>query len=298
MKRVCITGGGGFLGLWLARHLLAQGVAVRVMDTQPAGELATRILGAHLAQVQWMQGDITLAENVSAALQGCDAVAHLAGVLTPNCQSDPVRGAQINLIGSLHVFHAALAQRLSHVVYASSAGVYGPDHIDHPEPATHYGAFKLAVEGSARAYWHDHGLASVGFRPFVVYGAGRETGGSAAPSLACKAAVEGQAYDMPMSGSTGLVHVDDVVAMFAHALAHKPAGPLTFNLVGEKASMEQVREIIREHKPHAQIGITGAPLRISADLAEEGLHDYWPERPRTGLREGIARTLAVYQSWA
>ena len=298
MKHICITGGGGFLGLWLARHLLAQGVAVRIFDMQPAGELARRILGDSLTQVQWRLGDITLADDVNAALQGCDGVAHLAGVLTPVCQSNPVLGAQVNLIGSLHVFNAALSLGLSHVVYASSAGVYGPDHISHPEPATHYGAFKLAVEGSARAYWHDHGLPSVGFRPFVVYGPGRETGGSAAPSLACKAAVQGQPYDMPMGGSTGLIHVDDVVAMFAHALSHVPAGPHTFNLVGEKARMQDVIDIVRSQVPTAQIGIAGPPLRISADLREEGLDDYWPQRPRTSLREGIARTLAVYRSWA
>ena len=114
------------------------------------------------------------------------------GVLTPTCSANPVLGAQVNLLGSLHVFDAALAHGVRQVVYASSAGVYGPDHADYPAPATHYGAFKLAVEGAARAYWPTQGLASVGFRPFIVYGPGRESGVSAGPSLACRAAAQGQ----------------------------------------------------------------------------------------------------------
>ena len=297
MNQACITGGGGFLGLWLARRLLEQGVAVRVLDAQAPTPLATQVLGERLAQVDWQQGDITHAENVARALASCDAVAHLAGVLTPVCQASPVRGAQINLIGSLHVFEAARAQGLSHVVYASTAGVYGPSQPDIPEPATHYGAFKLAVEGSARAYWHDQGFPSVGFRPFVVYGPGRETGASAGPSLACQAAVRGLPYDMPMSGSTGMIHVDDVVACFAHAMSQVPNGARVFNLVGQKASMQEVKAAIEAQISGARIGITGQPLRISADLREDGLDDWWPERPRTALGEGIARTLAVYGSW-
>ncbi|WP_163837351.1 NAD-dependent epimerase/dehydratase family protein, partial [Providencia stuartii] len=66
-----------------------------------------------------------------------------------------------------------------------------------PRPTTHYGTFKLACEGSARAYLADRGLASIGFRPFIVYGPGRETGLTAGPSLACRAAARGESYRIP-----------------------------------------------------------------------------------------------------
>ena len=55
-------------------------------------------------------------------------------------------------------------------------------------PETHYGFYKLAVEGIARAYFNEDKISSLGIRPFVTYGPGREVGGAAEVTLACKAA--------------------------------------------------------------------------------------------------------------
>ena len=123
-----------------------------------------------------------------------------------------------------NVFEAALSHGIKRIVYTSSAGVYGPDDGMTPYPTTHYGAFKLACEGSARAYWSDHGLASVGFRPFIVYGPGRETGLTAGPTLACRAAARGERYRIPYVGSAGLVYVDDVAHAYKLALLRDAEG--------------------------------------------------------------------------
>ncbi|WP_171016008.1 SDR family oxidoreductase [Ramlibacter sp. 2FC] len=155
----------------------------------------------------------------------------------------------INLIGSLNLFEAARAQGLRQLVYASTAGVYGPDDARQPLPATHYGAFKLAVEGSARAYWRDHGLASVGFRPFVVYGPGRESGISAGPSIACRAAVRDEPYTIGYTGASGLIYVDDVATAFEQALLTPAQGASVYNLVGETATVDQVMAEIRRLVP-------------------------------------------------
>ena len=56
------------------------------------------------------------------------------------------------------------------LVYASSAGVFGQKDHYYPFPETHYGAYKLAVEGVARAYFNEAGISSVGIRPYVIYG--------------------------------------------------------------------------------------------------------------------------------
>ncbi|MEO6322648.1 MAG: NAD(P)-dependent oxidoreductase, partial [Polaromonas sp.] len=192
MKPVLITGGSGFLGAWIIRRLTARGMEVRVLDIHDRRQTVASIAGDMAHQLDWRVGDIADGQAVSQAMHGCGGVIHLAGVLTLVCSAQPVRGAQINLIGTLNVFEAAQAEGIRQVVYASSAGVYGPDDAQHPLPMTHYGAFKLATEGSARAYWHDRQIASIGFRPFVVYGPGRETGVSAGPSLACRAAARGE----------------------------------------------------------------------------------------------------------
>ena len=171
MKRVLITGGSGFLGAWIIRRLSVRGLGLetRVFDIHDRRQTVASIVGDVAHQLDWRVGDIADADAVRQALQGCDGVIHLAGVLTPDCAAHPVRGARINLIGTLNVFEAAQAEGIAQVIYASSAGVYGPLDAQHPFPMTHYGAFKLATEGSARAYWHDRRIASIGFRPFVVY---------------------------------------------------------------------------------------------------------------------------------
>ena len=95
------------------------------------------------------------------------------GCRCPTCRANPPLGALVNVIGTLNVFEAARAAGITHVVYASSAAVFGitdeaVDETVTPEPLTHYGVFKQANEGNARVYYRDHGVSSVGLRPFTV----------------------------------------------------------------------------------------------------------------------------------
>jgi len=277
--------GGGFLGLRLARALLAQGQSVRVLDVAPAP--------ASAADIEWMLGDVSSLETVALALADCTHVIHLAALLTPACAADPVRGAQVNLLGTLNVFEAARRAGLKHVVYASSAGVYGPDDATQPRPTTLYGTWKLAAEGIARAYLADHGLSSVGLRPFVVYGAGRELGLSSGPSLACRAAVRGEAYTIPFTGRTGLVYVDDVVRAFAAALSPLQAGAQVFDLPGVIASMDEVIAEIGRQVPGARLSASGPPLPIAPDIAATDFSAVLGAQPVTSLADGIRATLAA-----
>ncbi|MGE8164340.1 NAD-dependent epimerase/dehydratase family protein [Paraburkholderia sp. NPDC080076] len=294
--RVLVTGGSGFLGAWIMRRLLRKGISVRAFDLRADTRLLEALAPEQAATAQWASGDIANPADVSRALNGCDAVIHLAGVLTPACVLDPVRGAQINLIGTLNVFEAARAAGLKNVLYASSAGVFGPDDGAVPFPQTFYGAFKLACEGAARAYWHDHGIASVGFRPLVVYGAGRETGSSAGPSLACRAAARGEPYTIPFTGSTGLVFADDVAAAYEAALVRAPRSAHVFTLAGDIVSVDQVIERIGVIVPGACIDTTGAPLPIATSFpVDPTLEELLPDLPHTSLDEGLRQTVDFYR---
>ncbi|MBP0112081.1 NAD-dependent epimerase/dehydratase family protein [Bradyrhizobium vignae] len=294
--KILITGGGGFIGAWLARRLAAEGHQLRVFE--PVGRSAQfdRIVGVSAAAMEWRIGDIADAQAVRAAAEGCEAIVHLAGVLTPACKADPVRGAMINLIGTLNIFNAAQAFGIRRIVFTSSAGVYGPHDGTTPRPITHYGAFKLACEGSARAYWEDHGIASIGFRPYIVYGFGRETGLTAGPSLACRAAARGETYVIPYVGTAGLVLVDDVVAAYEAALRREPDGALVFNLPGEVASNDEVVAAVRAVVPEARIGIDGPVLPFAEDIGEGDLRRVFPDLPATSLRDGIRRTIELYRT--
>ncbi|MFP3550714.1 SDR family oxidoreductase [Paraburkholderia sp. SIMBA_049] len=294
--RVLVTGGSGFLGAWIMRRLLAHGIECVAFDLQAKPQLLHALSPEQAHTVQWRTGDIAQATDVARALDGCDAVIHLAGILTPDCAANPVRGAQINLIGTLNVFDAVRAAGLKRVLYASSAGVFGPDDGATPYPQTHYGAFKLACEGSARAYWNDHGIASVGFRPLVVYGAGRETGSSAGPSLACRAAARGERYTMPFTGSTGFVYADDVAAAYEAALLRHVEGAHAFTLAGQIASVQTVIDGIASIVPGACIDAAGAALPIATAFPHDpALERLLPGLPQTSLEAGLRQTVAFYR---
>jgi nucleoside-diphosphate-sugar epimerase len=219
----------------------------------------------------------------------------MAAILTPACAADPVRGAEINLIGTLNVFEAARRHGIRQVLYMSSAGVFGPDDGVTPRPTTHYGAFKLACEGSARAYWIDNGIASVGFRPLVVYGPGRETGLTAGPTLACKAAARGEPYTIPFSGASDFLFVDDIAAAFTAAAKLRLEGAEAYTLAGIKATVDDIVREIARAAPAARIGAQGPTLPVAAGIVEGEVRHRIPGIPTTSLADGISRTISHYR---
>jgi UDP-glucose 4-epimerase len=297
--RVLITGGLGFIGAWTARALLAQGHAVRLFDVHAERTLFDAIAGEHAAQrVELRVGDITDPAAVDAAVQGCEGIVHLAAVLIPTARRDPLLGARVNVLGTLHVFQAAKRAGVRGIAYASSAAVFGPDDGLVPMPRTHYGAFKLCNEGNARAYWDDAGIASVGLRPSTVYGPGRETGVTADPTLAMRAAAEGRPYTIRFTGATGMDYVGDVAAIFARAATQTPPGAHAFSLQGQLAHVDEVVAAIRAEVPSADVRAEGPALMFAAQVDEAPLHGLFPGLERTPLGHGTRETIAFYRASA
>ena len=292
--RVLVTGGSGFIGAWIARRLKAKGAHIRVLDLKDDRRVAREIMGAAADAMEWRTGDIANRDTVAAAAEGMDLIIHLAAVLTPACQTDPIRGAEINLMGSLNVFEAARKHGIKRVLYMSSAGVFGPDDGVTPRPTTHYGAFKLAMEGSARAYAIDHGIASIGYRPLVVYGPGRETGLTAGPTLACKAAARGENYVIPFTGETDFVWVDDVAAAYDAAASTPFEGARVYNIVGEVQTAETFATAL-SRAAGVSITANGPLLPVAARLEPGTLLQDFPGLKITGIADGIAATLAHYR---
>ena len=286
--RVLVTGGQGFLGAWIVRRLHAGGHQVRVFDLGRHTELVERIAGT---LPEWVTGDVSDPASVLEAARGCNAIIHLAGILTPACTANPKRGAEINLIGTINVFEAARELGISQVVYTSSAAAFGPEAGAPPFPVTHYGAFKLACEGCARAYWEEHQLASIGFRPYIVYGPGRETGLTAGPSLACKAAACGEDYTIGYTGDLGLIYVDDVAAAYEAAVLGKITGAHVFNLEGVTISTADFAAEIQHQVQGAAISVTGPNLPLPAKMLKDNLAEILPGLPTTSVADGIAATI-------
>ncbi len=298
--QVLVTGGYGFIGAWTTRKLLEAGHSVRIFENHTDRRFYEQILSDRAGdpRITHVAGDIVDYDDVGRAVDGCSAIVHLAGILVPYCRENPLRGAQINVIGTLNVFEHAKAGGVSGISYASSVAVFGPDDGVTPNPTTHYGAFKLCNEGNARAYWIDHKLPSVGLRPFTVYGPGRETGITAGPTIAMRHAAQGNAYTIPFSGSTGMDYVEDTATIFARAATEPPAGAHVFSLQGVIASTDDIIAAIREIEPDARIDATGAPLPFAPQLDERDLRTVFAGLPKTTLRDGTAKTVAFYREHA
>ncbi|MCB1333996.1 MAG: NAD(P)-dependent oxidoreductase [Roseivivax sp.] len=292
--KVLVTGGSGFIGRWVVAGLAAAGHGVRVFDLAPNRASLDDAVPGLADRVEIVSGDIADG-SVRAAAEGCDGIVHLAGVMTVAAAADPIRAAQINLIGSLQVFEAARALGIGRIVYVSTAGVFGPDDAVNPRPMTHYGAQKLAIEGAARAYHADHGLSSVGFRPYIVYGPGQSSGIAAGPSIAIAAAHRGEGAVIRFSGRVGFVHVGDVAALMVAAVTSPMAGAQAYTLAGDTDEMVRFVSLLAEQVPGAQTVIDGPPLRIPATLATSEMPAPLGALPVTGLADGIARTLAHYR---
>lgn len=290
--KVLMIGGGGFIGAWTAHALRKDGVEVRVLDIGQPNPFFSERNGE--GTVEWIVGDVTDTQSVTSAARGCDSIIHMAGVLTPFCRENPVKGAMINVIGTLNAFEAARANAITRVVYTSSGGVYGPPELNEPWPTTHYGAFKLANEGSARAYSADCGITSLGLRPFVVYGPGRETGLTAGPTLACRAAAKGEAYEIPYSGRSGMVYVADVVEALRRGLTASFEGAGVINLTGEDVDMPEIAATINQLAGERLVTYAGPAMPSPSTATGHDGSDTIGRIPVTSLGSGLSQTFSFY----
>lgn len=293
--RALVTGGGGFIGAWIVEALLARGIDVRIFEIGGDRRTLRAVLGPRADALDWVTGDVSAPGALEAAARGCGLVVHLAAVLTPACSADPVRGAEINLMGTLRAFHAAAANGIRTVLHMSSAGVFGPDSEREPRPTTFYGAFKLGAEHIASAWWHERGIASLGFRPLVVYGPGREIGLTADPTLACRAAARGEPHVIRFGGTSDFVHVRDVAAAFAEAACTELTGAEVLTIAGELAPVEAFAAQIRKVVPGAAITVEGPALPVNPDLDRDSLGRRFPALRTTGIAEGVAATIDWYR---
>jgi nucleoside-diphosphate-sugar epimerase len=247
-----------------------------------------------------------------------DAIIHLAGLQVPACRESPVLGARVNVIGTLNVFEAARSSHSPYplsgrggkgpprIVYASSAAVFGPDaeyaevavgDRSVPKPASHYGAYKLCCEHSAKAYWLAHKLPSVGLRPLTVYGPGRDTGMTSFPTRAIAAAVKKQTFDIPFSGPTAYIHAREVADMFVTCARTASAGAQVFTVGGDIVDTRTFIAELEKVVPGARelISCSGGDLPVASKMDDSELRHAYPGLVRIPLAQGIRETVEVFQ---
>jgi UDP-glucose 4-epimerase len=269
---VLVTGGSGYLGRHLVQALLQAGHTVRVLDVEPLPERRLNRPG-----FEFIRGSMTDAAATRRAMQDIEVVYHLAwrfrvsGVYPHLRPKEERQEVLENLLGTLNVLSSALAVRVQHFLFASSAVVYGPtgpqrvdeEHVCHPErtaiggPA--YGTTKLACERWSLVYCQ-RGLPVTAFRLHGIFGPDNlgQFGQMIQQAQASEAV-------RAIRGAGGeFVHVQDVMKAFLLAMGNSRAFGEVFNLAGSYTYREA--DLAR-----CVIDTTDSPSAI--ELVEDRLQD-------------------------
>ncbi|PYX46036.1 MAG: NAD-dependent epimerase [Acidobacteria bacterium] len=178
MQRVLITGGAGLIGSHIADLLVKRDVReIVVLDSFVRGRRENLASALSSGRVTLVEGDIRDRELLAEVMQGIDLVFHQAAIRITQCAEDPRLALEVLVDGTFNVAEQAVKSKVSKVVAASSASVYGmadefpTTENHHPyHNRTFYGAAKTFNEGLFRSFHEMYGLPYVMLRYFNVYG--------------------------------------------------------------------------------------------------------------------------------
>jgi nucleoside-diphosphate-sugar epimerase len=312
-ERVVVTGGGGFIGAYLVKRLVADGWDVAVVDNMVRGD-ASRFAEV-AADVELFTCDVRDQDALEKAFTGATVVMHLAAINgTENFYKQPELVLDVGLRGALAVVNAGREVGVPDLVVASTAEVYQtPAVVPTPEtiplmlpdslnPRYSYGGSKIVSELIAFNYGQDHYRQVQVFRPHNVFGPNmgwkHVEPQFIMRALAAQAAGDG-AFPIQGDGTEtrSFCYVDDIVEGIL--TMYEKGGHREVYHIGSDEEIT-IRELA------ARIGkIVGIDLDIQpGELQQGGTKRRCPDiakmralgwSPRVGLDEGLERTVAWYR---
>jgi nucleoside-diphosphate-sugar epimerase len=312
---IMITGGTGFLGSYLTRHLVREkgvkGKELVLFDRYPNKERIAEVLD----EVTVVAGDITEASEVAAAIKHykVDQVYHLAAILGDPPPAQVVSYMKVMCDGTLNVLECARIQGVKRVVYGSSVAVYFGgskwrsvkrlgeelDEDDPPSPGGFYGMCKLYSENLAALYSRRFGLETVGLRPTSVFGFGRWVRGSYASGLTPipedvhymvlpELAALGRPVAMPPDDteSDWIYAADAAEAWYCAMNTPKPRRAV-YNMAAEMRRMADVTAHLRRLLPQAEITVSEKRVATVPKMNYENLRIDLGFQPRYTMETGM-----------
>ena len=176
--KVLITGGAGYIGSVLVRQLLSRGYNVRAFDSLKFGGDALYDVMLH-PNFEFMKGDVRNSDEVTKALEGIDAIAHLAAIVgDPACKKFSDEANETNWSGAVNLFEAAEKAGVKRFVFASTCSNYGkmadPDSFvtetSTLNPVSLYAQLKVQFEKYLIEERKDSNMCSTALRFSTVYG--------------------------------------------------------------------------------------------------------------------------------
>ncbi|MDQ6955143.1 MAG: NAD-dependent epimerase [Mariprofundaceae bacterium] len=317
MKKILVTGAAGFIGAHLSRALLQRGYQVLGLDNLNDYydvQLKKDRLAwfDHEKNFQFVTVDLANRDAMADVFESYafDVVVNLAAQAGVRYSIDhPHAYADSNLVGFLNVLEGCRAQKVKHLLYASSSSVYGEnkkvpfaveDRVDHP--ISLYAATKKSNELMAHAYAHLYAIPVTGLRFFTVYGPwGR-------PDMAyfsfTKAISEGKSIDVYNHGKMqrDFTYISDVVEAIVRLIEKKPEYTYKIYNIGNHspetlmdfiAAIEDAlgKKAVKRYLP-MQAGDVPATYADVTDLMADV--DF---KPNTVMRQGIAQFVGWYRSY-
>ncbi len=309
-KRICITGGAGFIGSHLVQRLIDANEVV-VYDNLHRNALQFAHLEGH-RHLHFIKGDVMDAAATRKALEGCQIVIHCAAIAgVYSVDRNAVTTMEVNMLGTHQVVKAALEVGVERFVEFSTSEVYGPfihkgkeDDMATIGPINEsrwvYAASKLASEHLSYAHYKEDGLPLAIVRPFNVYGP-RQVGDGAIRGIILQA-IRNLPITLYNDGTQirAWCYVDDFVDGVLRCAEKKEAVGHAFNLgnpQGTATNFELANMIIRLTQSTSEIVFKPHPgpevdLRVPSIEKAAALLGY---KPSISLEAGISRTIPWYR---
>lgn len=178
-RRVCVTGGAGFIGGHIVDALLSMGASITVIDdlSNSAADHVCGLIDLEPERVRFVHASILDDASLDDAMQNSALVFHLAAMSSvPRSVAEPERSYAVNAVGTMRVAQAARRAGVQRIVYSASSSAYGPGEklpkveSDTPEPISPYASSKLAGEHAMLAWAKSYAMSTVSLRYFNVFG--------------------------------------------------------------------------------------------------------------------------------
>ncbi len=308
-SRFLITGSMGCIGAWAMRNLLDEGAHIIATDVDTVVSRPRLLLSdEEIDSIDWQKLDVTDAQAVNAmvAEHNPTHIIHLAGLQIPFCKADPSMGAMVNVVGTVNVFEAARHNKVRGLSYASSVGALGAadnypnrplTEADLPLPNNLYGVYKTANENTAKVYWQDWQVGSIGLRPYTVFGVCRDQGMTADIAKACLAVAADKPFHIRFDGPITVQHANDVARIFIDSALAEHQGADVFNLRNDVIEVAEFVASLKQLFPEAQITFEqNNPLPFPADFDDAGIQAALGRVAHTPLKQAIQSDVEQFKA--
>ena len=315
MKKILVTGADGFIGSHLTEQLVCRGYDVRAFVLYNSfnswGWLDSLPQDVE-KELDVFAGDIRDPHGVRTAMQGCDAVLHLAALIAiPYSYHSPDTYVDTNIKGTLNIVQAARELGVAKVIQTSTSEVYGtarfvPITEAHPlQGQSPYSASKIGADHIAMSFYHAFGTPVTIVRPFNTYGP-RQSARAVIPTIITQIANGYRQLKLgALSPTRDFNYVKDTVRGFISALE-------TDNIAGEIINIGSNYEISIGDLVKTIATVMAADVEIISDeqrLRPENseVERLWADnakaanilgwQPEYGGIEGLKRGLAETVAW-